>query len=355
MPNLRTRPTRPAAQNHHRARRVRRMHDGVFCSCPSRISGRSSPQDLRADLRGEAEESEMLRDDHELVICVSGGKDSSALALWLFFESGLGNPKHLVFCDTGHENPVTIKHVNDLAIRLGKPLNIATSGFSFVELCEKKQRFPSTRARFCTEELKVKPTAKWLEYAVDTGLIEGKPVVVQGIRADESSSRSQLPEWQDENKGYGPGQQRSAYDCPIWRPILKWSAQDVFDCHKRHSFEPNHLYKLGVKRVGCWPCIHSGRADLRAAFEADPGLLDRLREYERRVSEASKRGANSFFASNKTPHYYHDKVFTNEDGQSWTYASIDAIHRWVFGNDAQAGLFDEFEAPACFSQYGLCE
>lgn len=59
MPNMRPRQTRPTAQNHHRARRVRRMHDGVRCSCPSRIAGRSSPQDLRAELRGEVEESEV--------------------------------------------------------------------------------------------------------------------------------------------------------------------------------------------------------------------------------------------------------------------------------------------------------
>lgn len=297
----------------------------------------------------------MIKPEHELVVCVSGGKDSSALALWLCYESGLSNPIHLLFCDTGHENPVTVDHVCALAKRLDKPLNVVSCGMSFIELCEKKQRFPSARARFCTEELKVKPTAEWLAEAVGSGLISGDPVVVQGIRSDESASRSQLCEWQEESTGYGSGKRPSAYDCPIWRPILSWDYQQVFDCHRRHSFEPNPLYRLGVKRVGCWPCIHSGKGDLRAAFMADPGLLDRLRHYEERVAKAAKRGAGSFFSPNKTPVRFHDKVFTNSEGQTKTYPSIDAVYRWAMGDDDQGDLFNDADTPQCFSHYGLCE
>lgn len=62
MPNLRTSPTRPTAPSYRRARRLRRMHDGVCCESPSRIAGRSSPQDLWDELRGKVEEVDEVKD-----------------------------------------------------------------------------------------------------------------------------------------------------------------------------------------------------------------------------------------------------------------------------------------------------
>lgn len=298
---------------------------------------------------------EKIKDHHELVIAVSGGKDSTALALFLSYESLLPNPIHLLFCDTGHEHPLTIQHVEGLAIKLGLPLHKAPPKFNFLSLCESKQRFPSTRARFCSEELKVKPTARWLEEAIDSGIIEGEPILCMGIRRDESKARSELPEWQDENRGYGPGKHRSAYDCPIWRPIIDWSPEEVFACHKRHKFLPNPLYLMGARRVGCWPCIHATKGELRSMFKLDPTLLRKIREYEEAVSLASKRGASSFFAGDKTPARFHDKEFTSSSGETFSYPSIDAVYKWCMDDSDQGNLFPESEGPVCFSQYGLCE
>lgn len=293
-----------------------------------------------------------LKEDNELVICVSGGKDSTAMALWLRFESGLKNRMLLLCCDTGHEHPETIKHVYALADRVELPLHVVRGQRTFLELCEHKQRFPSTMARFCTEELKVYPTSEFLEDQYGRGNLNA-PVLCHGIRRQESVRRSKLPRW-DKNEKREKG--RRVFECPIWRPILEWSAADVFEAHGRHGFEPNPLYKLGAKRVGCWPCIMSSKSDIRACFEADPGLLDRLREMERSVSSASARGSSSFFSSNKTPHEFHDREFIAKDGSLHSYASIDGVYRWAMGDANQSGLFDNDEdPPTCWSHYGLCE
>lgn len=278
--------------------------------------------------------------DQHLVICVSGGKDSTALALWLRFESGLPNRMHLVFCDTGHEHPFTIDHVHQLAERVGLPLNVASSGMSFIELCEKKGMFPAARSRFCTEELKVKPISEWMDEAYGDGRIEN-PVIVQGIRSDESPSRAKAPEWDDNRR---PGQRR-VFDCPVWRPILDWSASDVFAIHERHGFEPNPLYKLGARRVGCFPCVLSGKSDLRASFEIDGTLLERLREYERRVEKASSSGLATFKHRNDIPPSFWDLEQA---------ASIDAVYKWAMGDENQ-GALDFGDPPSCWSHYGLCE
>lgn len=291
---------------------------------------------------------EELTDEHELVLCVSGGKDSSAMALWFRFESGLSNRLVLMFCDTGHEHPLTIAHVNNLADRLELPLNVIHPPLKFVELCQSKQRFPTPGARFCTEELKVQPSSEWLKEQYGRGLLD-KPVLVQGIRWQESKARSEALAWEEYNR---PGKRR-VYDCPVWRPILHWTHEDVFAVHERHNFEPNPLYKMGAKRVGCFPCIYSGQADLRACFTMDPHLLPRLRDYEARVAKSTARGVASFFTSRKVPKRFHDCEAHTRDGRLYTYASIDAVYRWAMSNCRE---YDDMDVGAgCMSHYGLCE
>ncbi len=293
---------------------------------------------------------EELAPENELVVCVSGGKDSSAMALWLRFDSGLENKLLLVFCDTGHEHPATVEHVHKLADKVGLALNTIRGPWSFITLAEKKQRFPSATARFCTEELKVIPLSGWLDDQEGAGILDA-PVLVQGIRADESKKRSELPAWDTNNK---PGRRR-VFDCNVWRPLLRWSASDVFETHKRHGFEPNPLYKQGASRVGCFPCIFAGKSDLRASFELDGGLLERLRGYEARVAKAAKRGEGSLFPPKKTPRRFHDKTHVNRKGETWSYPSIDAVYRWAMGDEHQGDLFENEDPPMCWSHYGLCE
>ena len=62
-----------------------------------------------------------------------------------------------VFCDTGWEHPDTYKHVNDVCLQMGVRLITLKSKYDFVSLAAHKKRFPSTNARFCTSELKMKP------------------------------------------------------------------------------------------------------------------------------------------------------------------------------------------------------
>lgn len=305
---------------------------------------------------------EGLRPDHHLVLCVSGGKDSTGMALWLEYESGLENPRTYIFSDTGHEHPMTRQHLDLLGERIGRPVEIIVGPYTWLSLAKKKKRFPSAKARFCTEELKVKPLVRWLEAQQDrhfeTDGAEGfvNPVVVQGIRAAESEHRATLPAWQPPDKEFEHAglKMKSAYDCPIWRPIIKFSADNVFDIHRKHDMPWNPLYELGASRVGCFPCIFARKSELKAMFDLDPELLPRMREYEAAVAAVSKRDAASIFSPNKTPPDFHDRVYVSPEGVRATYPSIDAVYRWACNPDQQEFEF-EGEAPSCMSQYGLCE
>lgn len=276
-----------------------------------------------------------------IVASISGGKDSTAMALWLKFESGLKNPLRFVCADTGHEHPDTVAYLQLLSVILGEPIKMVKGPFTFLSLAEKKTVFPSTRARFCTEELKIKPLAAYADELIESGI---EPVFAVGVRAEESASRARLEPW-DENP--------KTYECPSWRPMLQWTADEVFAIHKRHNVPPNPLYLQGAKRVGCWPCIMSTKTDLAFAFEHDEGLLPRLLEYERIVGAASKRGTATFFAADKVSAGFHDIIWTREDGEVFALASAEAVHRWA--TDPDQPRLDFGEPPSCMSHYGLCE
>lgn len=228
----------------------------------------------------------------------------------------------------------------DRAIGALKP-----TGNPFLDLCIWKGRFPSTRARFCSEELKKLPIDEqvivpWLEADHDVQSW-------QGVRADESENRRNLPV--NELK-------RTLGDAEHWihRPILQWTVDDVFAMHRRHSIEPNPLYKQGMGRVGCMPCIHCKKDELREIANRFPEEIARVAEWERIVSRASKRGRSTFFAADKT-----DAQHLNYNEVSAATHGIEQAVIWSRTSRGKSNLdlffTDEFAGPACTSVYGLCE
>jgi glutaredoxin len=68
------------------------------------------------------------------------------------------------------------------------------------DMVEKKKRFPSPKARFCTEELKVKPM---IDFILDT--LSEDFITIQGIRKDESAARSKMKKQCSLYKNRGDG------------------------------------------------------------------------------------------------------------------------------------------------------
>lgn len=101
---------------------------------------------------------------------------------------GGGGNLTAVFCDTGWEHPDTYKHVNDVCLQMGVKLITLKSKYDFVSLAAHKKRFPSTNARFCTSELKMKPM---IDYVLS---LKESCIIIQGIRAGESTARAAMEE-----------------------------------------------------------------------------------------------------------------------------------------------------------------
>ncbi|MET4563346.1 3'-phosphoadenosine 5'-phosphosulfate sulfotransferase (PAPS reductase)/FAD synthetase [Lysinibacillus parviboronicapiens] len=229
------------------------------------------------------------------VISISGGKDSAAMWL-LALERDTPNLK-VVFSDVGHEHPETYEYIDYLEKELGPITRIKPdfsqqilrkrevvdtkwrkegvseriiqqalevlhpTGNPFLDLCMWKGRFPSTMARFCTVELKVRPMFDQVYVPIFEG---GNQVISwQGIRANESLSQSKMAETEETPEGY-----------TIYRPILNWDVYEVFKQHDKHGIKPNPLYKQGMGRVGCMPCINSKKEEL---YEIARRFLKKLR------------------------------------------------------------------------------
>lgn len=303
------------------------------------------------------------------VVSVSGGKDSTAVYL-LALESG--RPFRAVFADTGNEHEATYEYVARLSERTGGPavetvradftrqltkhrdyilavwpkqgipddvvqeaaaLN-TTTGNPYLDLCILKGRFPSRKAQFCTEELKEVPIGLLVSQMVRQG-----PVLQWiGVRADESANRAKQPRYNRHDTG--------SY---LWRPIFRWTVDDVWAMHRKHGLQPNPLYTLGMGRVGCMPCINCRKAELRAIADLFPEHIDRIERWERVVAAANKhRGAN-FFAPGK------DAADQAAEG---IYAGVREVVEWA--RTARGGrqydlFFQAQPGGGCTSSLALCE
>jgi len=207
-----------------------------------------------------------------VVASVSGGKDSVAMSLY-FKEKEIEHRR--VFMDTGWEADVTYEYLRNTLPQFIGPIEEIRGPLLMEDLVKKKGMFPSRLRRFCTEELKVKPMIRHIAQLQDEG---HECVNAVGIRRAESSARSEAleREWSD------------AFDCEVWRPLIHWTMDDVVAIHKRHGVPPNPLYLMGATRVGCWPCIHSRKSEIRLVGEKDPGRIDRLRQLETDVGTKAR-------------------------------------------------------------------
>lgn len=295
------------------------------------------------------------------VISISGGKDSTAMWL-LALERNTPNLK-VIFADVGHEHPETYKYIDYLEGELGPITRIKPdfskqimrkreivqtkwrkegvsekiisqalevlhpTGNPFLDLCLWKGRFPSTMTRFCTIELKVKPM---FDEVMAPLLEAGKHVVSwQGIRSQESKKRAKMSETEETPEGY-----------TIYRPIIDWDIYDVFKQHEKFGVEPNPLYKKGMGRVGCMPCINAGKEELFEISRRYPEEIERVARWEEIVSKASKQGSATFFTSDERGHGIRDVV-------EWSKTS--------YGGKQYDLLKLMEDVPMCSSQYGLCE
>lgn len=293
------------------------------------------------------------------IVPISGGKDSQATALWC--RDHINAELIYVFNDTGWEHIKTYEHLLYLQECMNIEIIVLTNKRypnGMVDLVRKKGRFPSTMARFCTEELKTKPMIDFILEQNDD------MIIYQGIRAEESKNRAKMEMAEDFFRHYfeaysfdesGKGKYRDYrrkevkyfaefYKTIVMRPIFKWTVDAVFEYISSHNQKVNPLYYTGVKRVGCYPCIMCGLGEVKIIAQNDPSRLDEIADIENEVE-------TTFFPIDYIPERFCSKPVTRKDGVPAKAPLIEDVKKYVY----DANQIEIFDAPTCQSVYNICE
>lgn len=249
------------------------------------------------------------------LIGLSSGKDSTALWAWAFNESGYA-PETIfgTFADTQNEYDEVYEQIALLdaygQIRGASPVIVLTSE-GFLNLAIRKKRFPSAKARFCTEELKIKPLQRLVAKLQEQG---AQVVSHSGVRRSESYERRLLEEWGTSGM----------LKCKERRPLLDWTIEQVWRAHTKYGLPINPLYFTGRRRVGCRLCCMSNKQDVRITVKTKPWVIDMCRQWEAEVH-------SSFFHGDTIPIVQRSEAYTRrKDGKRFKVGTIDDVARWAF-------------------------
>lgn len=159
------------------------------------------------------------------IVALSGGKDSSAMALRL---AEIGSHEYIYVCTpTGNEPPQVAEHLASLEAVLGQELLRITDPRGLEGLIVEQNALPNWRQRWCTRMLKLEPYFDWLE-------AQAPCVSYVGLRADEPT-----------REGFDIGIPGVTTDYPLKR--WGWAEKDVWEyLDRRHICIP--------KRTDCLLC-----------------------------------------------------------------------------------------------------
>ena len=264
---------------------------------------------------------------HHVIVAFSGGKDSTACVLHLL---DLGVPPerielwhHDVDGREGDEFmdwPITRDYVRAFAEAFGMPLYYswreggfaremgrdasatAQTNFEVPSMMGGWQKliksaggksnkigtrgvFPQTTAnleqRWCSAYLKIDVGAIALRN--QTRFDHRRTLLITGERAQESKTpgkgRAAYAEFEIEEKADArDGKRRRWVD--RWRPVHKWTEEDVWNIIRRYGVNPHPAYKLGWGRVSCAACIF-GNANQWASLRAvNPDQFEEVAQRE---------------------------------------------------------------------------
>jgi len=206
-----------------------------------------------------------IADNTRHILALSGGKDSSALAVYM-----LGKVPNLeyVFCDTGEELDETYEYINRLQDFLCSKINWLKSEKDFryyVDLYNGV--LPDARTRWCTRMLKLKPYEDF---------IGDDPVISYvGIRADEPH-----------RKGYISTKPNIKTVFPFVENNIRF--EDVKRILKESGLGVPQYYEWR-SRSGCYFCFYQQRREWVGLKNFHPELFEKAKAFEKFDPETGER------------------------------------------------------------------
>ena len=212
---------------------------------------------------------------------ISGGKDSSALAVYM--RDRVPDMEYF-FCDTGAELSETYAYLSKLEVVLGRPIIRLNSTRSFDHYFEVfRGTLPSPQMRWCTSLLKIKPLEEWIG--------DDDVISYVAIRSDEGN-----------RKGYVSTKANI-------RTIFPFIDDDV-----DHDGVLKILQDAGINlpdyykwrtRSGCYFCFFQRKAEWVGLADNHPDLFKRAVAIEQKILKDAGVSGDVSFESNamKGGHY----------------------------------------------------
>jgi 3'-phosphoadenosine 5'-phosphosulfate sulfotransferase (PAPS reductase)/FAD synthetase len=190
------------------------------------------------------------------ILNVSGGKDSTALAVYM--RDRVAEMEY-VFCDTQKELPETYDYLGKIEAYLGKPIVRLNAERGFDHWLDLYNGYlPSSRIRWCTRMLKIRP---FEHYVGDDEVIS-----YVGIRADE------------DREGYISTKPNIKARFPFKEDgIVKG---DVFRILEESGLGLPEYYKWRT-RSGCYFCFFQRKVEWVGLKENHPDLFELAKQYEK--------------------------------------------------------------------------
>ena len=200
------------------------------------------------------------------ILSLSGGKDSTALAIYL--RDRIPELEY-VFCDTEKELDETYEYLSRLEAYLNRPIvYLKHDGKGFDELLQMRRGFlPSPKVRWCTEYLKIKPFEKYVGDDLCYNYV--------GIRADEPH-----------RKGYISTKPNIIARYPFVEDGI--TKQDVVRILEESGLGLPAYYEWR-SRSGCYFCFFQQRIEWVGLLERHPELYEQAMRYEREDPETGER------------------------------------------------------------------
>ena len=222
-------------------------------------------------------------------ICgISGGKDSSALAVYM--RNKVPDMEYF-FCDTGAELPETYKYLAKLEVVLGKKIAKLNSKRGFDHYFEIfRGTLPSPQMRWCTSLLKIKPLEDWIGGEEATSYV--------AIRSDESN-----------RKGYISTK-------PNIRTVFPFVDDGVDHAGVIRILEDAGInlpeYYEWRTRSGCYFCFFQRKAEWVGLADRHPDLFKRAVAIEQKILKDAGVSGDASFASSAM----QGRQYTWSDGET---------------------------------------
>lgn len=205
------------------------------------------------------------------ILSLSGGKDSTALAIYL--RDRIPDLEY-VFCDTEKELPETYAYLDKLEVCLNRPIiRLKHDGRDFEHwLTIYGNYLPSSQARWCTRHLKIQPFEEYV----------GNDLVLNyiGIRYDE------------QRDGYITSKAMISTKSNI-KPIYPFKEDRITKRTVREILEAEGLglpsYYRWRSRSGCYFCFFQQKIEWIGLLENHPHLFEEAKRYEKYSQDGKTR------------------------------------------------------------------